>query len=237
MRRRRRRLPRILLNAATVASLLLCVAALILRTRSWTRTEGVGFRLADRRCVQVFSDRGRVCFDVLRADAQYPPGPGMITKFRLRVFRAWAWSVARPPGRQWPWGTAFDAPVAAALYHRFGFSAEPPDGHQVADSDQYRLIPANPLHANWEDDYYFLSRDTAPTYRPTYTLDLPGITILKGMRDVPVWVGAWDGTLGMLHQLPGQTVAVSHWLLAALFGAAPALRLGCVAWRRATRHR
>jgi hypothetical protein len=59
MRRRRRRLPRILLNAATVASLVLCVATAVVWVRSYWAADWLGYN-GDEHAYWIAHTRGRL---------------------------------------------------------------------------------------------------------------------------------------------------------------------------------
>jgi hypothetical protein len=106
MRRRRRRLPRLLLNAATVASLVLCLVTLGLWVRSYWISDRVLWRGAivpdgdaDRPAFLIRVNRGRLSFHWDGPIAAYP--------YSYTEERSWTReppSPDKPPPRQWWWG-------------------------------------------------------------------------------------------------------------------------------------
>jgi hypothetical protein len=238
MRRRLRRLPRILLDAATVLSLALCVAACVLWVRSRTRIEGVGWRTDDHRTFHVFSDRGRLCVDLIVGDLQFVRGEAAYrTEFKLEVFRRWAWSLPRPTGGFWPMPGALSSDDAIP-YERWGFRARTPDD-PGAPPPSLRLVPANRLRVDWEGDYYIQGDVTyGPKYRlkPQVDVDRWYLRFLKGERDATVWMSEGDNAYGHLGWAKGQTAAIPYGLVAFAFAILPAVRvLGAV--RRYAHHR
>src|SRR5690242_4812840 len=77
----------------------------VLWVRSGSRIDGVGVRVGGRT-VEVFSDRGQVCFESVAAgDAD--PLSGLRNAARVKTRRGWAYSLTRTDPPVW---TAYDRP-------------------------------------------------------------------------------------------------------------------------------
>jgi hypothetical protein len=212
-----------LLNAATVVSLVLCAAAALLWARSRSRLEGFGWRTAAGPVWQIFSDRGRLCVDVVGDGREFPRVDGRLRENRVTRLRVWQYSVLRPPRPIWgPLDAA--AATGGMPYRRWGLAVQhglPPA--TAAGWGPYRLIPAIGIHWRWEDDYYKwpVSRGTGIVRRRD--VDTWGLRVLGGDRYNPAWTD--DHTaLGRGGVIAAQTVAVSWWLPTALLALMPGLR-------------
>jgi hypothetical protein len=201
-------------RGALIVSLLLCALAIIFFARSQNRIEGFGYRTHDNQFLQLFSDRGSLCFDRVQSDGDYPLAHfSPLINHRAQILSNWTYSIARP--QKSVWGTSDIISSGNNFpYQRWGLSVSPPLKPQTPeDIGMRRLYPAYYLDWRWEDDYVLRQAGA----RIDSQFDHWGIKSLGGFRYVPVWID--NENWGLVNTQKAKTIAISYGLvIASLIG-------------------
>jgi hypothetical protein len=205
-------------------SILLCLTTVTLWIRSYWRIDGIGHRPSSSLWYEVFSDRGRICFEKIQRDPYSPQPQWFLShvtpnfaedRYVPKILPWWTYSVSTSP-KTFRLGAAAGGYVYDPFYNRL----VPRSWHErwgvVSPPDCIVFIePDAAAFWKWEDNY------SRPGSAPVCTFHAFGTRVYEGNRRLPVFVsgrgypaGTDDANTARLITIPHAYLAIPITLLA-----------------------